>query len=81
MIETSVARETAPCFGCRGEGCPKCGGTGERPVKKCAACGEPGGSVSAGTGTPLVGRKGEPMYHVGCKPGAGVTAAAAFFGL
>ena len=64
MIETSVARETVPCSRCGGEECPKCGGTGERPVE---GCGEPAGSVSAGTGAPLVGRKGGPMYHVRCK--------------
>ncbi len=69
MIETSVARETVPCFRCEGEECPKCAGTGERAVKRCAACGEPGGSVSAGTGAPLVGRKGGKLFHVTCKPG------------
>ena len=74
MIETSVARETVPCSRCGGEECPRCGGTGERPVKVCAACGEPGGNVSAGTGAPLVGRKGEPFYHVKCKPGSAAAA-------
>ena len=69
MIETSVARETVPCFRCGGGECPRCGGTGERPVKVCASCGEPGGSVSGGTGAPLVGRKGGPLYHGACKPG------------
>ena len=49
--------------------CRRCGGTGERAVVRCAGCGEPGGSVSAGTGTPLVGRKGGKLFHVTCKPG------------
>ena len=74
MIETSVARETIPCFGCEGEECPKCGGTEERFPKRCAGCGEPGGSISAGTGKPLVGKKGGPMYHVRCKPGRAAAA-------
>ena len=69
MNEASVARETVPCFRCGGGECPRCGGTGERPVKTCAGCGEPGGSVSGGTGKPLVGRKSGPMFHVKCKPG------------
>ena len=69
MIETSVARETVPCFRCAGGECPKCAGTGERAVERCPGCGEPGGSISAGTGTPLVGRKGGKLFHVTCKPG------------
>ena len=69
MIEATIARETVPCFGCGGEGCPRCGGTGERPVKTCAGCGGPGGSISEGKGKPLVGRNGGPMFHVKCKPG------------
>jgi hypothetical protein len=39
----------------------------------CAGCGEPSGSISAGTGFPLVrgGRSqdGDLMYHVRCLPG------------
>lgn len=36
----------------------------------CAGCGEPSGSVSAGTGFPLVrDRKDGLMYHVRCLPG------------
>ena len=76
MIETSVARESVPCFRCGDGECPRCGGTGER----CAGCGEPGGSVSAGTGTPLVGRKGGKLFHVTCKP-KGSAAATMLVGL
>jgi hypothetical protein len=36
----------------------------------CAGCGEPSGSVSEGTGFPLVrDRESELMYHVRCLPG------------
>ena len=70
MIETSVARGTVPCFRCRGEECPKCGGTGERPVETCAGCGEPAGSISAGTGKPVVReRESGSYFHVRCRPG------------
>ncbi len=54
--------------------CPRCDGTGERPVVRCAGCGESSGSISAGTGAPLVGQKGEPMFHVKCKPGRALSA-------
>ena len=43
--------------------------TTEKTPRLCAGCGEPAGSISAGTGYPLVGKKGAPMYHVKCKPG------------
>jgi hypothetical protein len=73
MIEATIARETVPCFRCGGGGCPRCGGKGERPAKRCAGCDEPGGSVSAVTGAPLVGRKGGKLFHVTCKPGRAAT--------
>ena len=80
MTETSVARDTVACFRHEGEDCPRCGGTGRRPVKVCVACSEPGGSVSAGTGAPLVGKKGGKLFHVRCKPGNSA-AATMFVGL
>ncbi len=48
--------------------------TTEKTPRSCAACGEPSGSNSAGTGKPLVGRKGGPKYHVKCKPGRALAA-------
>ena len=56
--------------------CTGCAGTGSRAVyvyprspKFCAGCGEEAGSRSAGTGAPLVGKRGGPFYHANCQPG------------
>ncbi len=79
MIEKTLAHpahqstpeeEYARCFR-HEEECPRCGGFGFRPVRRCAACGEAAGSVSEGTGFPLVkNRRGDGlMYHVRCLPG------------
>jgi len=41
-----------------------------REPRCCAGCGEPSGSVSEGTGFPLVrDRESGQMYHVRCLPG------------
>lgn len=41
------------------------------PVRSCEGCGEKSGSISAGTGRPLV-RDGASglFFHLSCKPGA-----------
>jgi hypothetical protein len=45
--------------------------TGTRPVRDCEACGERAGSISAGTGRPLVlDRKTGGFFHLSCRPGA-----------
>jgi hypothetical protein len=74
VIEASVARlaqespELTECFRHEGEECPRCDGSGYRPRKHCAECGEAAGSVSEGTGFPLVrDRSGDGrLYHVRC---------------
>ncbi len=45
--------------------------TGTRPIRTCEGCGERAGSISAGTGRPLV-RDWETggFFHLSCKPGA-----------
>ena len=81
MIEQSVPNtgaeaygpdnpELIQCFRHEGEECPRCDGSGYRPRKYCAGCGEAAGSISAGAnaGAPLVGRRGGPFYHVDCQP-------------
>jgi len=46
-----------------------------RPVRRCAACGEAAGSISAGTGRPLVmDRESGQWLHVNCRPAAGLGA-------
>ena len=46
-----------------------------RPVRRCAGCGEAAGSISAGTGRPLVlDRESGEWLHVNCRPAAGVAA-------
>ena len=78
MIDTSVALSAqeslkmVECFRHEGENCPRCDGSGFRPAKRCARCGESAGSVSEGAGFPLVrDRHGDGrLYHVRCLPGA-----------
>jgi hypothetical protein len=76
MAESSLARsaqespELAKYFRHEGDECPRCDGSGFRPRKHCAECGEPSGSISKGTGFPLVrDKKSERWFHVRCQPG------------
>ena len=79
MAESSLARSAqeefpkklVECFRHEGEECPRCDGSGFRLVKHCAGCGEAAGSVSEGTGFPLVKdrRTDGRLYHVRCLPG------------
>jgi hypothetical protein len=50
-----------------------------RPGRSCEGCGERAGSISAGTGRPLVrDRESGRFFHLSCKPGAaGIGAALA----
>ena len=42
----------------------------EKPRRSCEACGEPSGSISAGTGFPLVRKRESGLwFHVTCRPG------------
>jgi hypothetical protein len=74
MAESSLARsaqespELVECFRHEGEECLRCGGSGFRPRNYCAGCGEPAGSISQGTGAPLVKdqRTDGRFYHVRC---------------
>jgi hypothetical protein len=58
---------------------PEPTGTDTKPVRSCEGCGERSGSVSAGTGRPLMLDKTSGLFfHVSCKPGtAGIDAALA----
>ena len=48
-----------------------------RRLRPCAACGEPSGSISAGTGYPVVRERESGRYfHVRCRPGTPSGAAA-----
>jgi hypothetical protein len=78
VIEASVARsaheespEMVKCFRHEGEGCPRCDGSSFRPTKRCDGCDEASGSVSEGTGFPLVKDRHSDgrLYHVRCLPG------------
>ncbi len=64
--------EMVRCFRHKGEDCPRCDGSGYRPRRHCAGCGEPAGQPSQG-GKALVGlRNGrgwkQPFYCLGCHP-------------
>ena len=68
--EESPEKKLVECFRHEGEDCPRCDGSGTRPRKHCAGCGEPSGSVSQGTGFPLVkDREDGRFYHIRCLPG------------
>jgi hypothetical protein len=46
-------------------------GASSRVVRTCAGCGERAGSISAGTGMPLVrDRESGLFFHLSCRPGA-----------
>ena len=50
---------------------PESATTDTRPVRSCEGCGERAGSISAGTGRPLVrDRESRRFFHLSCKPGA-----------
>jgi hypothetical protein len=66
----------APCFRCKGDECPKCGGSGLRERKRCARCGVPAGRPSQGDKalSPECGAKSWtelrslPLYCMDCNP-------------
>ena len=63
------------CFRHEGEDCPRCDGTGYRPRKHCAGCGEPAGRPSRG-GKALVAlrnrrERNQPLYCLDCHPELG----------
>jgi hypothetical protein len=79
MAEISLARparespeELVKCFRHEGEECPRCDGSGYRPRRYCAGCGEPSGKPSEG-GRGLMGLKNrrdkdQPMWCLHCHP-------------
>jgi hypothetical protein len=78
VIEISLARSAqeslkmVACFRHEGEECPRCDGSGSRPRRHCAGCGEPSGKPSQG-GKALMRLKnrrgsGQPMYCLSCHP-------------
>ena len=84
MAEGSLARsaqeespELVRCLRHEGEECPRCDGSGFRPRRHCAGCGEPSGRPSQG-GKALLGLKNrrgfdQPMYCLSCHPELGGT--------
>ncbi len=83
MAEISLARpalqspELVECFRHEEDGCPRCDGSGFRPRKRCAGCGEPSGRPSHG-GTALTGASNarswnQPMWCLDCHPELGGT--------
>ena len=64
--------ELVECFRHESEECPRCDGSGYRPRKYCARCGEPSGKPSEG-GRALMGIKNrrendQPMWCLHCHP-------------
>jgi len=74
MDAVSVAQRTelVECFRHEGEECPRCEGSGYRPRKRHAGCGEPSGRPSEG-GKALLGLRNNrdlrgPFYCIACHP-------------
>lgn len=69
----STPEEHARCFRHEGEDCPRCDGLGFKPRRYCEICSESSGSISQGTGFPLVKdrRTGGLWFHVNCQPKTG----------
>ncbi len=72
VVSVAQAPETVDCFRHEGEECPRCDGSGFRPRKRCAGCGEPSGRPSDG-GKVLIGMRnnrdsGGPFYCMECHP-------------
>jgi hypothetical protein len=62
LVSISAAEDAPP---------PEPAATDTRPVRRCEGCGERAGSISAGTGRPLVrDRESGRFFHLSCKPGA-----------
>ncbi len=62
--------ELVRCFRHEGGDCPRCDGSGYRPRKYCAGCGEPAGRPSQG-GKALIGLRNcrgwdQPFYCLVC---------------
>ena len=83
MAEISLARpaqetlELVECFRHEGEECPRCDGSGFKPRRHCAGCGEPSGRPSQG-GKALMGIRNvrswdQPMWCLECHPELGGT--------
>ena len=54
--------------------------TTAKTPRLCAGCGEPAGSISAGTGYPVVHERSTGLYfHVRCRPGTPSGKAAVVF--
>jgi hypothetical protein len=78
MAEISLARpaqqspELVECSRNKGEGCPRCDGSGFRPRKHCVECGEPSELPSEGgralSGLKRARGKDQPMWCVFCHP-------------
>lgn len=72
MDAISLSPELVACFRHEGEGCARCDGSGYRPRKHCAGCGEPAGRPSEGgkalMGMPNARGSDQPKWCLECHP-------------
>jgi hypothetical protein len=71
MIERSVRHEAGmvECIRHEGEGCPRCDGSGMRPRRICAGCGESGRPLSSARSAESPEEaKALPRYCPECNP-------------
>jgi NAD-dependent SIR2 family protein deacetylase len=71
MDVISVARtpKMVECLRQEGEGCPRCDGSGYRPRKVCAGCGEPAKALQAArSAKSWEEARSLPLYCSGCNP-------------
>ena len=71
MIETSIANkpEQMECFRHEGQECRRCDGSGYRPAKRCAECGEAAKNLTAAHSAPTPEEaRALPLYCPRCNP-------------
>jgi hypothetical protein len=75
VASVAQAPDLVECFRHEGDECPRCDGSGFRPRKRCAGCGEPSGRPSQG-GKALLSLRNRrdrsgPFYCMSCHPELG----------